>query len=449
MGFFTRTTSIPEPTSSEQRFQRLKTDIHRQLVEMLDVSQLGKWKQERLQRELQGLAETLISKSGEKVAEGDRERLHKDLMSEIFGLGPLDRLMNDPTINDILVNGPNQIFIDRNGRLEPTEYVFANDQHLLQVIQRVVARIGRRVDESSPMVDARLPDGSRINAVIPPLSLQGPVLSIRRFSKTLDADALLANGTFVPEILQLLTAAVQGRISMLISGGTGTGKTTLLNILSKFVPPGERLITIEDSAELRLKQAHVVRLETRPANTEGSGEVRQRELVRNALRMRPDRIIIGEVRGAEALDMLQAMNTGHEGSLTTIHANDTRDALTRLEMMVMMAGYEMPVSVIRQYVGSAISLVVQMARLRGGERRIVRISEILGSRKNRYGVRDIFKFEQTGVEDGKAVGRFLATGYQPRFLKTLHAAGVDLPTELFAQRTLAFTPTLPEETANG
>jgi pilus assembly protein CpaF len=424
------------PAPFAQRFQKLKAEIHRQLVEMIDISRLGHWKPERLRREVRNLAQQLTRATPELLNEADRERLIDEILAEVFGLGPLEGLMNDPTVNDILVNGPHQVFIERAGRLEPSDIVFADDQHLMQIIQRIAARVGRRADEMTPMVDARLPDGSRVNAIIPPLSLQGPVLSIRRFGTRLNTDDLLGNGTLVPEILELVSGAVEARISVMVSGGTGSGKTTLLNCLSRYIPGDERLVTIEDSAELKLQQKHVVRLETRPPNLEGVGEVKQRDLVRNALRMRPDRIIIGEVRGAEALDMLQAMNTGHEGSMTTIHANDTRDALSRLEMMVMMAGFEMPVPVIRQYIASSITLVVHLSRLKGGRRKAMRVSEIIAFRKGRYIVRDIFGFRQTGVRDGAAVGEFYATGHVPRFLARLHAAGVDLREELFEKRIL-------------
>jgi pilus assembly protein CpaF len=422
--------------SFAQRFQKLKAQIHSQLVEMIDISKLGHWKPERLKREVRALAARLVKEVPETLNQLERERLIEEIMNEVFGLGPLEELMNDPTISDILVNGPRTVYIERFGRLEPTNIVFADDAHLMQIIQRIAARIGRRVDEMSPMVDARLPDGSRVNAIVPPLSLEGPVLSIRRFGIRLTADDLLGNGTMPPEVLDLLRAAVEARLSMLISGGTGSGKTTLLNVLSRFIPADERLVTIEDSAELQLQQPHVVRLETRPANLEGVGEVRQRDLVRNSLRMRPDRIIIGEVRGAEALDMLQAMNTGHEGSLTTIHANDTRDALTRLETMVTMAGFEMPISVIRQYIASAITLVVHLARLKGGPRRVMRVSEIVGLKGKRYVVKDIFRFDQLGVRDGVAVGEFRATGYVPRCLARLRMAGIELPQEMFRERVL-------------
>jgi pilus assembly protein CpaF len=438
MGFFLSEAANDETLTAEKRFQAASSAIHNKLVEMIDISKLNHWKPDRLQRELRQLATRQIEES-ELVREWDdteKDRLLTELMSEMFGFGPLDKLMTDPAVSDILVNGPNQVFIERNGRLVETNAVFADNAHLLRIIQRIAARVGRRADESSPMVDARLPDGSRVNAIIPPLSLEGAVLSIRRFGVRLTVEDLLENNTAPPEMISLLRAAVSTRISVLVSGGTGSGKTTLLNVLSRYIPRDERLVTIEDSAELKLNQRHVIRLETRPPNLEGAGEVKQRDLVRNALRMRPDRIILGEVRGAEALDMLQAMNTGHEGSLTTIHANDTRDALARLEMMVMMAGFELPVPVIRQYISSAITLIIQLARLKGGRRKIVRISEIQGIKKRRYVVRDLFGYKQTGVAGGHAGGHFYATGNVPRMLARLKAAGVSLPATLFTKRIL-------------
>jgi len=427
-----------------QRFQKLKFDVHRQLVEMIDLNKLEQVRPERLKHEIRTLAHELSVESSEPLNEADRERLITEILDEIFGLGPLEALMKDRTVSDILVNGPNQIFIERNGRLTKTDLVFAHDQHLMQIIQRIASRVGRRADEMSPMVDARLPDGSRVNAIVPPLSLEGPVLSIRRFGVRLQSDDLIANTTMPAEILEVLKAAVAARISILISGGTGSGKTTMLNILSRHIPAEERLVTIEDSAELKLQQPHVVRLETRPPNLEGVGEVKQRDLVRNSLRMRPDRIIVGEVRGAEALDMLQAMNTGHEGSLTTIHANDTRDALARLEMMVMMAGFDLPIPIIRQYIASAITLVVHLSRLKGGARKVMRVTELTGFRKGRYGVRDLFNFKQTGVRDGVAIGEFHANGNVPRFLTRLRASGVDLPESLFEKRILKSETIVPK-----
>jgi pilus assembly protein CpaF len=426
-----------ERSEFAQEFQRLKGEIHQQLVEMIDISRLEQIKPERLRKEVRVLAEGLAATSPELLNEVERERLIDEIMNEAFGLGPLEVFMKDPTVSDILVNGPNTVYIERKGQLQETNVVFADSAHLIQIIQRIAARIGRRVDEMSPMVDARLPDGSRVNAIIPPLALDGPVLSIRRFDVRLTSEDLLANSTLAPGMLQFLQAAVAARQNILISGGTGAGKTTLLNTLSRFIPHEERLVTIEDSAELRVQHKHVVRLETRIPNIEGVGEYTQRDLVRNSLRMRPDRIIIGEVRGPEALDMLQAMNTGHEGSLTTIHANDTRDALSRLETMVTMAGFEMPLSVIRNYVGSAIRLIVQMARLKGGARKILRISEIAGLKQRRhYLVRDLFVFRQTGVVNGRAEGGFHATGNVPRCLERIQSAGITLPPELFQEGPL-------------
>jgi pilus assembly protein CpaF len=416
------------------RYHRLKTEIHKRIVETIDLSKLNRWEPQRLRREVRHLATQLCASAPELLNELEREQLVEEVMSEVFGLGPLDPLMSDPAITDILVNGPHTVYVERHGRLELTDVRFYDNAHLLQIIQRVAARVGRRADEMSPMLDARLEDGSRVNAILPPLALNGPVLSIRRFGVRLSGDDLIDNRTMPAEFLRLLQAAVEARVSILISGGTGSGKTTLLNALSQFIPPEERLITIEDAAELKLRQPHVVSLETKTANVEGTGEIRQRELVRNALRMRPDRIIVGEVRGGEALDMLQAMNTGHEGSLTTIHANDTDDALTRLEMMVMLAGFELPVPVIRHYIATAITLVVQLARLKGGMRKIVRISELLGTNPPPYHVKDIFGYRQLGVRNGRAFGEFYATGYRPRVLEKFQAMGIELPEDMFRER---------------
>jgi pilus assembly protein CpaF len=421
------------PDPDEHAFQRLKTSIHEELVESLDLSLIGVVDRQRLGLEVRSVAETLCRQRASSLDSGDRQRLLDELLDEVFGLGPLEPMMADPTVTDILVNHAFEVYVERHGRLELTDVIFADDQHVLRVIQRIVARIGRRIDEVCPMVDARLPDGSRINAVVPPLSLKGPTLSIRRFGdKPLDLNDLMSNRSILPDMVQFLSAAVDARLSFLISGGTGSGKTTLLNALSVCVPPGERIITIEDSAELKLQHMHVVSLETRMVNTEGAGEITQRDLVRNALRMRPDRILVGEVRGGEALDMLQAMNTGHEGSLTTIHANDTRDALSRLEMMVAMTGLEIPVQVVREYIAAGIKLVVHLARLKGGIRRVTRVSEIVGIREGEYQLQEIFGFEQQGVdEEGVAFGRFYATGYRPKCLERLMASGVELPDDLF------------------
>ncbi|MGL4550860.1 MAG: CpaF family protein, partial [Gemmataceae bacterium] len=395
---------------------------------------------ERLRAEVAALATKLVRSAPDKMREPEREALVAQVLAEVFGLGPLEGLMNDPTVSDILVNGPHHVYVERHGRLQPTGVRFADDAHLTQIIQRITARVGRRIDESMPMVDARLPDGSRVNAIIPPLAIDGPMLSIRRFGVRLGEGQLLANGTLTSEMMSLLEAAVFARINTLISGGTGAGKTTLLNLLSRFIPHDERLVSIEDAAELALQQPHVVRLETRLPNLEGVGAITQRDLVRNSLRMRPDRIIIGEVRGAEALDMLQAMNTGHEGSLTTIHANDTRDALSRLEMMVTMAGFEVPLPVVRKYVSSALHLLVHVTRLKGGARKVSRISELVGLKgSRRYVVRDLFEFRQTGVLGEVAVGAFFATGNVPAFLDRLHTYGIELPASLFEERELVST----------
>jgi pilus assembly protein CpaF len=431
--------AVETPALSELEFQTLKAAIHEELVESLDLGTLGSAEEEQLGAQIRSVAAQLCRLRSGLLDQPTQQRMLDELMDEIFGLGPLERLMRDPSVDDILVNGPHEVYVERRGRLEQTAVVFADDQHLMRVIRRVVARIGRRIDEVTPMVDARLPDGSRLNAIVPPLALKGPTLSIRRFgARPLDCDDLVSNRSVQPEMFAFLTGAVQSRLSMLIAGGTGAGKTTMLNALSASIPNDERLVTIEDSAELKLQHKHVIQLETRVANTEGAGEVSQRDLLRNSLRMRPDRILVGEVRGAEALDMLQAMNTGHEGSLTTIHANDTRDALTRLEMMVAMAGFELPVPVVRQYIASGIKIVVQLARLKGGARRVSRISEIVGVENGAYRLEDIFGFEQTGLDgEGNAIGEFYATGYKPQCLTRLKAAGIVLPAELFEARRTA------------
>lgn len=428
--------AVVNPTELE--FQRLKTAIHEELVETLDLSVVEQIDEELLGAEIRRLAEDICRGVRKQLSEAGHQRMLDELMEEIFGLGPLEKLMADSTVSDILVNGPHEVFVERRGRLERTEVVFADQQHLMRIIQRIVSRVGRRVDEVSPMVDARLPDGSRINAVVPPLALGGPKLSIRRFGvRPLSAEDLQENGSAREEMLDFLAAAVQARVSCLISGGAGAGKTTLLDALSAFIPENERLITIEDSAELILCHPHVIRLETREPNVEGSGEATQRDLVRNSLRMRPDRIIIGEVRGAEALDMLQAMNTGHEGSLTTIHANDTRDALSRLEMMIAMTGFELPVNVMRQYIASGIRLVVHLARLKGGVRRITRISEIAGCTDGNYRIEDIFGFRQTSVDaEGNARGEFYTAGYRPKCMQQIEAAGISLPANLFEAKSV-------------
>ena len=430
---------LAEPSEvCEAEFQRIKTGIHRELLDSLDLSRIAGLSSEELREDIRRLAEGMLRSRLRKLPAIDEDRLIDELIAESFGLGPLEPYMQDPDVTDILVNGPGEVYVERLGRLQETNTVFADDDHLLQIIQRVAARVGRRIDEHSPMVDARLADGSRVNAIIPPLALGGPVLSIRRFGhRPLAAADLLVRGSICPEILQVIEAAVEGRINLMVSGGTGSGKTTLLNCISRFIPAGERIVTVEDSAELMLQRKHVVKLETRPKSPEGASEVTQRDLVRNALRMRPDRIIVGEVRGAEALDMLQAMNTGHEGSLTTIHANDTRDALSRLEVMTSMAGFDLPVAVTRRYIASAITLIVHLARLRGGVRRVMKVSEVTALENGDYALQDLFGFEQCGADDrGIARGHFYATGNKPAFLKRLHQIGIELPEGLFAARQL-------------
>ena len=429
---------LPEHVDpQEHRFQQIKASIHQQLVESLDLSRVHLIEQERLERQLRQMADRMCDAQPELSRGVDRERLVNDMMAEVFGLGPLEALMEDPTISDILVNDPFTVYIERHGMLELTDVTFADEQHLMRIIQRIVARLGRRIDEVSPMVDARLADGSRVNAVIPPLAIDGPSISIRRFGiNPLGIEDLLDNGTLLPEMCQFLAAAVEARIGCVISGGTGAGKTTLLNALSAYIPSHERIVTIEDSAELILRHRHRVRMETRPENTEGKGEITQRDLVRNSLRMRPDRIVVGEVRGPEVWDMLQAMNTGHEGSLTTIHANSSEDALARLEMMAALTGLDVPVQTIRQYIAVGIRLIIHVARLQGGVRRVTEITEIDGIDDGRYVTHKIFGFEQLGVNaDGVARGQYFGTGHEPKILERIRAAGVSLPAALFQPRS--------------
>jgi pilus assembly protein CpaF len=416
-----------------QSVARVKSRIHQELLSELDLRAMEAMPGDRLRAELKRLTETLLDKQTTPVNETERRQIVEGIQNEMMGLGPIEPLLADTEVSDILVNGAAKVYVERHGRLSLTDVRFDNDQHLMRVIDKIVSRIGRRVDESSPMVDARLPDGSRVNAIIPPLALDGPILSIRRFAVVpYGMEDLIRFKSVTPEIGEVLLGLVKAKVNLLISGGTGTGKTTLLNVMSAAIPAEERIVTIEDAAELQLQQPHVVRLETRPANIEGKGEVTQRALVRNSLRMRPDRIIVGEVRGAEVMDMLQAMNTGHEGSMTTLHANSPRDALTRLEHMLAMAGVQAPPRTLRQQIASALSVVVQIGRLSDGVRRVVSLQEITGLEADIITMQEIFAFEQTGVgRDGGVTGRFLATGIRPRFVDRLRARGVVLPDGLF------------------
>ena len=421
------------PGERQSRDDALKTRIHRQLIERIDLSKLDVVPRDLVEHQIRQILEDLLAEDGTPLSRREREQIVVEVQHEAFGLGPLEPLMRDRTISDILVNGAREVYVERAGKLERTDVMFRDDAHLLHTIERIVSQVGRRVDESSPMVDARLPDGSRVNAIIPPLALNGPVLSIRRFAvEPYRMQDLLAFGTLTPTLAKVLIAAVRARLNILVSGGTGGGKTTLLNILSSAIPNNERIITIEDSAELQLQQEHVVRLETRPPNIEGTGAVTQRDMLRNALRMRPDRIIVGEVRGAEALDMLQAMNTGHDGSLSTVHANSTRDALSRVETMVLMAGLPLPVRVLREYVSSAINIIIHVARLTDGTRKIIWVTEVVGMEEAVITTQDIFHFEQEGIDQqGRVVGVHRATGVRPKFTERLLRAGIDLGPEVF------------------
>jgi pilus assembly protein CpaF len=421
------------PDGGQHTYQEVKSRLHRVLINRMDLSKLSTLTPEQVNAEVSRLAESVLTQEAMPLSSADRERLVSEVQHELFGLGPLEPLLADPTISDILVNSYNTIYIEKRGKLELTRVTFKDDEHLMRVIERIVSSVGRRIDESSPMVDARLQDGSRVNAIIPPLSIDGPVLSIRRFgAEPLRMSALIENKALTKDIAEMLEMCVKARLNVLISGGTGAGKTTLLNALSAYIPEDERIVTIEDSAELQLQQPHVVRLETRPPNIEGRGEVTQRDLVRNSLRMRPNRIVIGEVRGGETIDMLQAMNTGHDGSLTTVHANTPRDALSRLETMIQMVGMNMSERAMRQQVASAIDLVLQVARLSDGSRRVTSISEITGMEGDTITMQEIFQYERTGVgPQGQVIGRFRPTGIRPRFAEKLKACGVQLPRVFF------------------
>jgi pilus assembly protein CpaF len=418
-----------------QSFQEMKSRLHRAIINRMDLTKLGQLDPEQLHAEVARLAENLLAIENMPLSVADRERLVEEVRHELFGLGPLEPLLADPTVSDILVNDPQNIYIERRGKIERTDVTFKDAEHLMRVIERIVSSVGRRIDESSPMVDARLKDGSRVNAIIPPLALDGPVLSIRRFgAEPLRVAKLIELGAVTKDMAEMFEMCVHARLNVLISGGTGAGKTTLLNALSAYIPVEQRIVTIEDSAELQLQQPHVVRLETRPPNIEGRGEVTQRDLVRNALRMRPDRIVIGEVRGGEAIDMLQAMNTGHDGSLTTVHANTPRDAISRLETMIQMTGMRLSDRAMRQQIASALDLVIQAARLSDGTRRVTSISEITGMEGETITMQEIFQFERKGVDkDGRVIGRFRPTGVRPRFAERLKQYGMTLPRAFFEE----------------
>ncbi|MBM3998618.1 MAG: CpaF family protein [Planctomycetes bacterium] len=421
-----------------QEFEALKRKIHGKLVDKLNLSKVGELEGDKLRREIRLVVEHLCDTEDTLLNRNERDRLIEEVLDETFGLGPLELLLKDTTISDILINGAKQVYVERRGRLERSNVTFRDNAHLLQIIDRIVSKVGRRVDEVCPMVDARLTDGSRVNAIIPPLALDGPAVSIRRFgSNPLKLEDLLNFKAFTPEMVMLLEGAIKARLNIIVAGGTGSGKTTLLNTLSSFIPNDERIVTIEDAAELQLQQDHVVRLETRPPNIEGKGAITATDLVRNALRMRPERIIIGECRGPETLDMLQAMNTGHDGSLTTIHANSPRDALARLETLIMMTGFEMPIKAMRQQISSAVHLLVQANRLQGGPRRVTHITEVVGMEQDTIVMQDIYKFVQEGIdESGRAFGRFECTGIRPSFMERLESTGVRLPASAFRQRVM-------------
>ena len=421
--------ALAEEAVYGQSFQELKARLHRSIITRLDLTKLNTLAPDRVRSEVSRLVEDLLIAEGAALSIIERDRLVSEVHNELFGLGPLEPLLADPTISDILVNTYSNIYIERRGKLEKTAISFKDDEHLRRVIERIVSTVGRRIDEGQPMVDARLTDGSRVNAIIPPLAIDGPILSIRRFgTDPLKMTALIENGSLTKEVAMLFEMCVKARLNIIISGGTGAGKTTLLNALSAYIPADERIVTIEDSAELQLQQPHVVRLETRPSNIEGKGEVTQRDLVKNALRMRPDRIVVGEVRGGEAIDMLQAMNTGHDGSLTTIHANSPRDTLGRLETMIQMTGMRLSDKAMRQQIASAIDIVIQIARLSDGTRRITSISEITGMEGETTAMQEIFHFERIGIDPmGKVLGKFRGTGIRPRFAERLRQYGMQLP----------------------
>ncbi len=433
VGVSTRDEDLSRNRMARRAYQELKRSVHQAIIDRVELEKLQRLSTEQIQHELAQLVQRIVEEDNVPINEAERRELVRDVRDEMLGFGPLESLLADPTVSDILVNTYKQIFVERRGKLELTDVTFYDDAHLMKVIEKIVSRVGRRVDESNPMVDARLPDGSRVNAIIPPSAIDGPLMSIRRFAvNPLSVKDLIEYQSVTPPMMQVLEALSAAKVNVLISGGTGSGKTTLLNVLSGFIPSDERIVTIEDAAELQLRQVHVLRLETRPPNIEGKGEITQRSLVRNALRMRPDRIILGEVRGAEALDMLQAMNTGHEGSLATIHANTPRDALTRLENMIGMAGLNLPQKSARHQISSAIGVIVQAARLTDGRRKITSISEITGMEGDIINMQEIFTFKRSGVDkDGKVCGHFCPTGVRPKFSERLQAFGVAVPDSLY------------------
>jgi pilus assembly protein CpaF len=422
-----------------KNFEELKRQIHSKLVERLDLSRVKDLASDAMRRDIRRAIEHLCDTENPLLNRIEREKLIEEILDETLGFGPLEPLLKDPTVSEVMVNGPKKIYVERRGKIEKSDVTFRDNEHLLQIIDRIVSKIGRRVDETSPLCDARLPDGSRVNAVIPPIALDGASLSIRRFGATpLKLEDLLNYKAFTPEMAMLLEGAIKARLNVLISGGTGSGKTTLLNTLSAFIPGDERLVTIEDAAELQLQQDHIVRMETRPPNIEGKGAISCRDLVKNALRMRPDRIIVGECRGSEALDMLQAMNTGHAGSMTTLHSNTPRDALARLETMIMMAGTDLPIKAMRQQISSAVDLVIQISRLQGGPRKMVSITEVMNMEQDIIIMQEIFRFKQLGVDqNGRAFGQFEATGVRPSFVQRLEQKGIKLPSNMFTERVLS------------
>lgn len=429
---------MPEAINKTKEFEVLKMRIHQKLVDKLDMSRISNSQSDTFRKELRVIIERIYDNEDMMLNRSERERLVDEVIDETLGLGPLETLLKDPTVNDILINGPDHVYVERQGMMERTPIAFRDGDHLLQIIDRIVSRVGRRVDETCPMVDARMSDGSRFNAIIPPLALDGAAVSIRRFgSNPLKLEDLLRFKAFTPEMVMFMEGAMKARLNVIISGGTGSGKTTLLNTLTSFIGNHDRIVTIEDAAELQVQQEHVVRLETRAANIEGRGAVSATDLVKNALRMRPERIIIGECRGPEALDMLQAMNTGHDGSLTTAHANTPRDCLARLETMIMMSGFELPIKAMRQQISSAVDLVIQASRLQGGKRRVTYVTEVLNMENDMILTQDIFKYVQEGVNpQGKAKGKFVATGIRPKCIERMEASGIRLPNGIFRERVM-------------